>query len=97
MWKDCPHCDQRFALQASLNDHLRECGGRHEGFGPGTYGCHEAMHMASFLAEAVNEQLVEHRAIAANQEWSALARSATETLMALYQKIGAEHLERQNT
>lgn len=30
MWKDCPRCDQRFALQASLNEHLRECGGQRE-------------------------------------------------------------------
>ena len=25
LWKNCPHCDARFALQASLNDHLKEC------------------------------------------------------------------------
>lgn len=22
MWKDCPHCDQSFALQSTLNKHL---------------------------------------------------------------------------
>lgn len=59
---------------------------------PGSFGCHEALHMTSFLASAVDEQLCEHSAIMANPEWLDLANTAVEALMELYQKIGAAHL-----
>jgi hypothetical protein len=59
---------------------------------PGSYGCHEALHMASFLANAVSEELCEHNAIKANPEWEQLATTAFEALYKLYQEIGAKHL-----
>ena len=61
-------------------------------FSPGSMGCHEALHMASFLCSAVDEELTQHAAIKANPEWLALAQKAVDTLMELYQKIGAKHL-----
>lgn len=61
-------------------------------FSPGTMGCHEALHMASFLASAVDQELREHPAIQRNPEWLRLAETATEALADLYQKIGADHL-----
>ena len=61
-------------------------------FGPGSLGCHEALHMASFLCSAVEEELMEHPSIRADAEWSALARTAMNALADLYQKIGAKHL-----
>jgi hypothetical protein len=61
-------------------------------FSPGSMGCHEALHMASFLASAVDQELREHPAIQANPEWLKLAETATEALADLYQKIGAQHL-----
>lgn len=64
---------------------------RHD-FQPGTLGCHEALHMASFLAHAVSKELCEHKAIAAKPEWKALADAAFDNLFNLYQAIGAEHL-----
>lgn len=63
-----------------------------EDFKPGGLGCHEALHMASFLTEAVNEQLVEHPAIVQNEEWQKLAIAAREALAKLYNKIGEAHL-----
>lgn len=62
-------------------------------YGPGSFGCHEALHMASYLASAVDEQLHDHPAIAANPKWSALAQRAVEALAELYQVIGAEHFD----
>lgn len=59
---------------------------------PGSFGCHEALHMASFLCNAVDEELSEHEAIKANPEWLALSRKAVDALGELYQKIGAAHL-----
>jgi hypothetical protein len=63
-----------------------------ERFAPGTHGCHEALHMASFLMEAVAERLMEHKAIEQKPEWAALADRAHQALFDLYQAIGKEHL-----
>ena len=62
-----------------------------EGFAPGSFGCHEALHMASVLAEMVDERLCQHPAIAARKEWVAKANLARSTLHELYQTIGQEH------
>lgn len=61
-------------------------------FAPGTMGCHEALHMVSFLAGAVDSELCEHGAIQRNPKWLALAESARDALAKLYQGIGTEHL-----
>lgn len=60
--------------------------------GPGTLSCHEALHMASFLCAAVDEQLASHPSVEANPEWLAKAEAARESLFELYQAIGKEHL-----
>jgi len=62
------------------------------GFAPGSFGCHEAMHMASVLMETVDERLCEHPAIKANPEWLELAQKARAYLFTLYQSIGDKHL-----
>lgn len=59
---------------------------------PGSFACHEALHMAGFLCDAVSDQLCSHPAIAANPEWLDLAQSAETTLAALYQKIAKVHI-----
>ena len=60
-------------------------------FVPGTFGCHEAMHMASVLAEMVDERLCEHPSIQLCKEWSEKAEAARSALFDLYQAIGREH------
>lgn len=62
-------------------------------FAPGTHGCHEALHMASVLAELVETQLAEHPAVRQNPDWQALADRAVEALADLYQAIGTLHGE----
>ncbi|HEY8384472.1 MAG TPA: hypothetical protein VIL09_20210 [Microvirga sp.] len=59
---------------------------------PGSFGCHEALHMAAYLMQQVDEQLTDHRAIVQNPEWYLLASQASTTLFNLYQAIGAAHL-----
>lgn len=57
------------------------------------YGRHEVLHMASYLSRAVASELGEHAQVLANPEWKALADTAAESLWALYQAVGAVHLE----
>lgn len=63
------------------------------GFEPGSFGCHEALHIASVLAEMVDERLCEHEAVKANSDWVRLANDARTALFELYQAIGREHLQ----
>lgn len=63
-------------------------------FGPGSFGCHEALHTASILQAVVEENLVDHPAVVLDPEWFALASRASEALAALYQAIGSRHGER---
>ena len=63
-----------------------------EQYGPGTFGCHEALHMASIEMQDVARDLMSHPAIAANPEWFFLAHQAHDALFSLYQAIGAEHM-----
>jgi hypothetical protein len=61
-------------------------------YAPGTFGCHEALHMAYVFAAMVDRELAEHPAVTTNPEWKALAERAVEALNELYQAIGAGHL-----
>src|SRR5690242_5190523 len=54
-------------------------------YAPGTFGCHEALHVASVVGPLVERELLEHGAILANPEWFALANRACEALAELYQ------------
>lgn len=61
-------------------------------FKPGSFGCHEALHMASVIAEMVDERLCQHPAISARPDWLQRAETACQALHDLYQEIGREHL-----
>jgi len=63
-----------------------------KGFEPKSFGCHEALHMVAFLAEAVDQQLAEHDAIKFNPKYSRQANIAATALSKLYQAIGEDHL-----
>lgn len=64
-----------------------------EDFQPGSFGCHEALHMASFLCNAVDVELCEHQAITMNEEWLRLAETAQIALQKLYDAIAEAHTE----
>ncbi|WP_331821814.1 hypothetical protein [Aurantimonas sp. A2-1-M11] len=57
------------------------------------YRRHNVLHMASFLSRAVASQLCEHAQVQAHPDWKALADSASESLWALYQAVGARSLD----
>lgn len=58
---------------------------------PGSFYCHEALHMTSFLCSSIDTELCGHPAIAANPEWHRMAMSAHQKLADLYQMIGCAH------
>ena len=62
------------------------------GYEPGSFGCHEALHMASVLGEIVDERLRNHPAVQLNHEWRAKASEAVQALFDLYNMIGGKHL-----
>lgn len=60
---------------------------------PGSYGCHEALHLAHVFAVVIDQHLRGHLAIERNPDWAKLADAAQDALAELYQAIGREHLE----
>jgi hypothetical protein len=62
-------------------------------FAPGSQGCHEALHTTYMLADILSKHLSEHPAILSHPEWTARVDRAAEELEALYQEIGAAHLD----
>ena len=63
-----------------------------EKFQPGSFGCHEALHVASMLADIVSTQLLDHPAILLDSDLYRRAHSIHAELVDLYQSIGAKHL-----
>lgn len=59
----------------------------------GDYGRHEVLHMSAFLGRAVACELADHPQVKANPAWLALADQAAEALAALYQAVGADHMD----
>ena len=62
-------------------------------YGPGTFGCHEAMHTASIALDMVDSNLRDHPAVQQNETWMRLANDACKALFDLYQAIGIIHLK----
>jgi hypothetical protein len=60
-------------------------------FAPGTFGCHEALHVTNMMGEVLEMYLAQHPAIQANPAWRARVEQAQEELAALYQEIGVAH------
>ena len=58
-------------------------------YGPGTFGDHEALHVANMVLGLIERELAGHPAILLQPEWYAHVRKAQDELFSLYQKIGA--------
>ena len=63
-------------------------------FAAGSFGCHEALHMAYVFHEMIDKHLANHPSIQNNPLWAHLASSASSHLYQLYQAIGAVHLDK---
>jgi hypothetical protein len=63
-------------------------------FVPGSYGCHELLDRTAMLMKTVDQYVLGHPACVNNKEWFALAYKAVDALNELYQRVGADHLEK---
>ena len=64
-----------------------------EKFAPGSFGCHEVLHLTSTLEDMVAKHLVDHPAIMLDSDFYRRARDVHSALFDLYQAIGAKHLK----
>lgn len=55
-----------------------------ERFGPGSFGCHEAMHVTDILAGLIESQLCNHSAVLRDPRWFRFATDARDSLARLY-------------
>ena len=62
---------------------------------PVSVSCHELLDRTSLIVDNVETFIVAHPACVQNKEWFALAERAASALQELYQKVGAEHLDRE--
>ena len=62
-------------------------------FAPGTFGCHEALHLASVFGRLLEGDLAEHPAVVLKPDWFQLASRASDAVAELYQEIGKVHVE----
>lgn len=61
-------------------------------FVPGSYGCHELLHVVSLLMCAVDSDVMNHGACVVNEKWFNHAHAAFHSLHELYQSIAEVHL-----
>lgn len=84
----------RFEIEKERHAQLRRADiADDEDVGPGTFSCHEAMHMTAFFMTSVEEALCNHPSVLTNPEWYALSREALNKLFELYRTIGNDHTE----
>jgi hypothetical protein len=62
-------------------------------FKPGTPGCHGLLDRTSWIADLVEQAIIDHPACVQDPEWHALAGRAAASLHELYQRIGERHLD----
>lgn len=62
-------------------------------FGPGSFGCHEAMHVTNLMVELIEQQLVGHSAVLLNPIWYDNVREAQALLRRAYTAVADEHLD----
>ena len=60
---------------------------------PGSFGCHKLLDRTALTADIVERYVRTHPACVQKREWFALAEQAVAALQALYQHIGAAHLD----
>jgi hypothetical protein len=67
-----------------------------EEYQPGSAGCHELLDRAALMGDMLERHILAHPACVARSEWYRLAEQAAAALRELYQRVGAEHLAREN-
>ena len=58
------------------------------GYGPGTFGLHEALHMAHVMSSLFDRELLDHPAIQSDKDLKARAEEISSGLADFYQAVG---------
>ncbi|BCH14946.1 hypothetical protein [Mesorhizobium sp. L-2-11] len=61
-------------------------------YGPGTFGCHEGVHVTKLVVDLIEDKLVNHGSVILNPYWFYCVREAQQLLYAAYSAVGGEHL-----
>jgi hypothetical protein len=56
-------------------------------FGPGSFGCHEAMHVTHLAVELLERELLTHSAVLLNAYWYGKVREAQQLLYRAYSAV----------
>lgn len=62
-------------------------------FGPGSFGCHEAMHVTHLVVDLLERELVTHSAVLLDPYWYEKVREAQALLYSAYSRVADRHLD----
>ncbi|MBF0337739.1 MAG: hypothetical protein HQL05_07885 [Nitrospirae bacterium] len=81
-------CQQSF--QSSVGEDNEQSSKQYQ---PGSFGCHELLDRTAFVANIIEDYVLNHPSCMLNKQWYGLAERAVAALHELYQRIGEEHLD----
>lgn len=61
-------------------------------YGPGSYGCHEALHTTQLAVDLIERELLSHSAVLLDSFWYGKVREAQALLRDAYRHVADEHL-----
>ncbi len=61
-------------------------------YGPGSFGCHEALHVTNLVVELLERELAGHSAVLLDAFWYGKVREAQALLHSAYSKVAQAHL-----
>lgn len=62
-------------------------------YGPGSFGCHEAMHVTQVVVDLIEQELLSHSAVLLDAFWYGKVREARTLLRSAYNHVAQVHLE----
>ncbi|WP_188408459.1 hypothetical protein [Agaricicola taiwanensis] len=61
-------------------------------YGPGSFGCHEALHVTNLVVELMERELAGHGAVLLDAFWYGKVREAQALLYSAYSQVAQVHL-----
>lgn len=61
-------------------------------YGPGSLGCHEAMHVTQVVVDLIERELLSHSAVLLDSFWYSKVREAQALLRSAYSQVAQDHL-----
>jgi len=62
-------------------------------YGPGSFGCHEAVHVTHLVIDLLDSQLANHSAVLLDPQWYSSIREAQSLLYRAYNVAAGKHLD----